>query len=88
VQGSLEERMKNVFEVWLENDRVLPFKVRRFSWYRTAYFLVKRIEPNGAYGKAYGDMYLRGEVKDSKILLNSAGSYQWEMIRTNDDRRI
>ena len=81
--------MKNVFELWLENDKKLPFKVRRWSWHPSTYFIVKEIkdvkwdyfqEKGKLYGKAYGDMYLRGKLADVNIQLNGSGSYQWQLV--------
>ena len=83
--------MRNVFQLWLENDKKVPFKVRRWSWHPTTYFLVKEIKDvkweyfektGNIYGKAYGDMYLRGELRSKNIQLNNAGSYQWHLIDT------
>jgi len=75
--------MPNVFQIWMENNKVLPFKVRRWSWHPSTFFLVKRIEikPDSVYGKAYGDMYLHGKLAEENILLNCAGCYQWILIR-------
>jgi hypothetical protein len=84
--------MKNVFQFWIENNKETPFKVRRFSWHPTTYFLVKRIEvtphnweyydkTGNIYGKAYGDMYLRGNLTEKDLELSGAGSYQWHLIK-------
>jgi len=82
------ENLKNVFELWMENDKNLPFKVRRFSWHPETFFLVKKIdakwdyyEKTGKlYGKAYGDMYLKGKLASQDISLNCIGCYQWELL--------
>lgn len=83
--------MKNVFNLWMENDKKLPFKVRRFSWHPSSYFLVKEIkdinwdhykEKGKLYGKAYGDMFLRGKLTDRNIQLNNAGTYKWKIVIT------
>jgi hypothetical protein len=82
------ENLKNVFQLWMENNKKLPFKVRRFSWRPTTFFLVTKIEvkqdyyekTGKLYGKAYGDMYLRGKLASQGKPLNCAGCYQWELI--------
>lgn len=79
--------MKNVFQLWLENNKTIPFKVRRLSWHPSTYFVVKRVEAKWdyveksgkLYGKAYGDMYLRGKFAEQNIMLGCAGCYQWEI---------
>lgn len=81
---------KNVFELWVENDKKLPFAVRRWSWHFTTYFIVKKInvkwgyykKTGKLYGEAFGDMYLGGKIAEKDIALNCCGCYQWE--RVND----
>jgi hypothetical protein len=81
------ETNRNVFQLWMENSKVLPFKVRRFSWHPTTFFEVKRVEAKWdyykrtgkLYGSAYGYMYVRGELVDKDIQLSCAGCYQWEI---------
>jgi len=61
---------KNVFQLWLTNNKTLPFKVRRFSWHPTTYFLVNRVnikwdyyEKTGKlYGEAFGSLFVRGNA--------------------------
>lgn len=73
----------------MNNGQKLPIKVRRRSWHPTTYFLVKVInevkwdyykEKGKLYGKAYGDMYLRGKLSSQNIRLDNSGSYQWELV--------
>ena len=79
---------KNVFQLWSENGNV-PIKVQRWSWHPSTYFLVSKIEikedyykkTGKLYGRAWGDMYLRGTLSQKNIELNSAGSYQWRIIK-------
>ncbi len=82
-------RAKNVFQLWVENDKVLPFRVRRLSWHPTTFFEVKRVEnvkwdyyekTGDLYGSAYGDMYLRDQLADENKLLKCAGCYEWEKV--------
>ena len=78
------EVMKNVFQLWMDDGKNLPYKVRRFSWHPTTYFLIKKVdvkwdyyEKTGKlYGKAYGDMYLKGRLTLQDTELNCAGCYQ------------
>ena len=80
---------KNVFELWSGNGRVCPFKVQRWSWHPTTYFIVSRVEikeeyykkTGKLYGTAWGDMYLRGQLREQNIGLNCAGNYQWRIIK-------
>lgn len=82
---------KNVFEIWMENGKQLPFKVRRWTWHPTTYFIVTDIKDikwdyykkNGKlYGKAYGYLYVRGKKKsEEKEKLDCAGCYQWELVK-------
>jgi hypothetical protein len=83
---------KNVFDLWLANGKVLPFKVRHVrSWHPSSYFVVKRIEisvknwdyfaeKGKLYGSAFGDMYLRGQLVDVDIGLSNAGCYDWILV--------
>jgi len=86
--------MKNVFQLWNENDGKLPFKVRRWSWHPSTYFLVKEIkdvkldyfEKTGKlYGKAFGDMYLRSSLRSQNKRLNCDGCYQWKIVTDKSD---
>jgi len=36
------------------------------------------------YGKAYGDMYLRGKLVDKDIQLNCSGCYQWQLVNEEE----
>jgi hypothetical protein len=71
---------KNVFQLWVDNNKTLPFKVRRFSWHPATYFLVKEVnikweyfEKTGKlYGKAFGDMYVRGVLSEQNSELGCA----------------
>jgi len=84
--------LKNVFELWLEGGKVLPFKVRHTGfWHPSSYFMVKRIAISAKnwdyfalkgkiYGLAFGDMYLRGKLVDVDIGLANAGCYDWVRV--------
>lgn len=81
---------KNVFQLWEENGKQLPFKVRRWTWYQATYFLVTEVViKKWPYGKAYGHLYMRGERQAGNYKYDSekkaydlgcAGNYQWEIV--------
>jgi len=87
--------MKNVFEIWMDLNKKLPFKVRRWSWHPTTYFKITDISLKEKYckkGKLYGNvkgyMFLRGKkVSNEKEGLGCAGCYQWELINNINKRR-
>lgn len=81
--------MKNVFQIWMDLNKKLPFKVRRWSWHQTSYFEVTNIslkedyykKTGKLYGFASGYMFLRGKKVSDKIeSLSCAGCYQWELV--------
>ena len=86
------EKTKNVFQIWMDLNKKLPFKVRRWSWHPTTYFEVTGISfrkkdedyykrTGDLYGSAQGYMFLRGKkVSDEEEGLGCAGCYQWELI--------
>ena len=43
--------MKNVFQIWADLDKKLPFKVRRWSWHPTTYFEITGISLKEDYYK-------------------------------------
>ncbi len=83
--------MKNVFEIWNDNNEQLPFFVRRHSWGKNSKFLVTEIEikeeyykkTGKLYGVAKGFFYRRGD-KEGFQGLNCAGCYQWDKVSDND----
>lgn len=85
---------KNVFQIWLDNDKQLPFKVRRWTWHPETYFLVKEVKVKWAYyektgniyGTAKGDMYLRGKLADPNITLGCSGCYQWTRVKEENNQ--
>jgi len=86
--------MKNVFQLWVDNGKRLPLKVRRFSWHPSTYFVIKEIRDvkwdyfertGGLYGKAYGDMYVKGRRVEKSKPLGCAGCYQWETLSRISD---
>jgi len=78
---------KNVFDLWVDNDKKLPFFVRRWSWSTHSKFMVAKIEPKqtktGLYGSAYGYFY-NDDKKNEYSKLSCAGNYQWDKVFDND----
>jgi hypothetical protein len=80
---------RNVFNIWDDRGRVVPFKVRHVRfWHPDSYFVVKKIvirpkdwayfaEKGRLYGLAFGDMYKQGALVDADIGLSNAGCYDW-----------
>ena len=60
----------NVFKIYYQIGRALPFEVRRFpdgrvsEWYRSQSVLVTKIAPKGEYGQAWGYYLRNGERVD------------------------
>lgn len=72
---------KNVFQIFNDLDKQIPFKVRRWSWHRNSFFEITRIEPDGkGYGKAWGNFH--GQEENLNIPLSCAGCYQWELVNS------
>ena len=82
---------KNIFEIWDENGRKLPFAVRRDNWTEQYYTVVEEVEiKKWPYGIARGYPTINGHRtnhynyssswrKDRQI--PSAGSYQWTLVK-------
>ena len=82
--------MNNVFGLWKKHDCCLPFAVRhtRF-WHPDSFFVVTKIEPkmcpSGLYGKAWGYMFLRGDLIDVFCSLKNAGCYDWVFVDVSEN---
>jgi len=81
--------MKNVFQIWMENNRKTSFFVRKETWSSYSAFLVTEITTGqknhpitegNPYGFAYGYFYNNGKRIESKIGLSGAGSYNWKKL--------
>lgn len=80
--------MKNIFQIWEENNRVVPFCVSKGSWSdERIYVVVQEVIPNEkGYGVAYGIPVTEGIIntyfdynrmwKTQKKIPN-AGVYNW-----------
>lgn len=81
---------KNIFQLWEENDKRVPFVVRRWNWKEAFAAVVERVEcEKMPYGKAYGYALTNGAPSDYfKIYpkwkktreLPNTGSYQWKIV--------
>ena len=81
---------KNIFQIWDDNGRKLPFAVRRFNWGPEYCAVVEEIEiRKWPYGIARGYSMKNGVPnnhfaydnnwrKDHQI--PNAGSYQWTLV--------
>lgn len=85
--------MLNIFQIFIENDKNVPFYVRRASWNRIYKLKVIEVLPKGNYGKAIGyavpaidkmgfalpvNDYWGTEANPKEI--SCAGCYQWEKV--------
>lgn len=91
---------KNIFQIWLERDRKLPFYVRRRSWSKHSKFKVtkiyasyynketnipeRQISEKHPYGTAEG-YYYNDDKKGEYQKLNCSGCYQWEEENDEED---
>lgn len=61
----------NIFSIYYQIGRALPFEVRRYpdgrvsDWYRSQSVVVTKIHPRKQYGDAWGFYYRNGEREDS-----------------------
>jgi hypothetical protein len=80
----------NIFELWLMNNKRLPFVVRNYHWSEYSKFEVTEIElsdrnieyfkeKSKLYGNAYGYFY-KNNVKQPFQMLSSPGCYNWILI--------
>jgi len=86
------EYTKNVFDIWLNNKKQVPFFVRRWSWGEKSSFLITEIvltEKNERYYKKTGNLYgiAKGffcvdfkPVRNKIESLSCSGCYQWRKI--------
>ena len=79
--------IKNIFQLWDEIGRKVPFKVRRENWSKRYIVIVEKIEcEKMPYGKAYGYTTDNGQKSDHydhdktwRLTgeIPCAGCYQW-----------
>ena len=69
--------MTNVFILWAHRGKVLPMRVRRWSWARGNFFEVTRVQiRRWPYGHAFGRWLGTGPEEE----LNCAGCYEWRDV--------
>lgn len=85
----------NIFNIYYDIGRALPFEVQRFpkgatDWYKNQSVLVIEIHPRGKYGKAFGFYLQKGERADSywcskdetePQLIPCCGCGGWSLVR-------
>lgn len=81
---------KNIFQIWSEIGKRIPFAVRRDNWSNEYYTIVEKIELRRyPYGYAYGYPTINGEYSDhydydidwkNKRVIPCAGCYQWSFV--------
>lgn len=80
---------KNIFQIWEENGKKLPFAVSRHNWSDKYYIVIEKIEiKKFPYGNAYGfpvadDKYSKHYEYDSlwrkRNVIPCGGCYQWRL---------
>lgn len=78
---------KNIFQIWKEIGKKVPFGVRRDNWSNEYYTIVEKIEiRRWPYGSAFGYPTINGKYSNhyeysnewvKAKLIPGAGSYQW-----------
>ena len=72
-----KDASKNIFQIWWENGKRLPFEVHRRTWPDERYIVVTKIElTKRPYGRAWGYECWNGKEYKSDII-GCAGCYQW-----------
>lgn len=70
----------NVFQLWKDGGEKLPFKVIRWTWSHTSYFIVEEVQiGKWPYGKAWG-RFVRDGVHGELQQIDNAGSYHWKAV--------
>lgn len=81
--------MKNIFQIWEENNKKIPFCVSKGNWSNPdVYVIVKEVIPDGkGYGEAFGIPVTEGIINNYfehsakwkyKRIIPSAGTYNWK----------
>lgn len=74
--------MKNIFQLYVLNQKIVPFVVRRQNWSDGLFLVVTSVRPSGDYGSAFGYGFPLGDffrgTPDNPLLIACAGCYQWE----------
>jgi len=70
----------------MDNDKKLPFPVRRNTWKKDHYAVITRVKVSKwPYGEVNGIYHFNGEPKtETPETISSAGCYQWDFADFND----
>lgn len=90
---------KNIFELWIDNNKQLPFIAYRVCWKDKKWcIVVENVEPKGNYGKAYGYSAFIDSNSDiiktddtcriKKGLIQNAGSFQWDFFEFKKENNM
>lgn len=83
---------KNLTQLYFQNEKRVPFVVRRWNWPENCVAVITRVVPRKVGRAWYGDVYgfatkdgvpngwTWGAAGESVIVPNS-GSYQWEFVK-------
>lgn len=85
----------NIFNIYYDIGRAIPFEVQRFSkgatdWYKNQSVIVTEIHPRGQYGEAFGFYLQKGKRADSfwckkdetePQLIPCCGCGGWSLVR-------
>jgi len=71
----------NIFDLWREIGKVIPFIVKRNAWGHLSY-KVTRVCPKGKYGDAYGYRMQDGILEEGaqEELIECSGCGNWQLI--------
>ena len=85
--------MKNIVQLYFDNDKKLPFIVRRGSWSDSFALLITSVKPRKTSNGWFGDVIgfglppLRGNRQNSywgtpgnPKKVSCSGCYQWELV--------
>ncbi len=89
---------KNVFQIWHENGKRVPFRVQKLNWAKESYFSVVRVEispkqtdyfenTGDMYGQAFGFFYYKGKqtTKGEPVELRNSGVYKWRLLHGENE---
>ncbi len=71
----------NLFQLWDQNGRRVPFKAHKETWGPASSMLVEKIEiGKWPYGTAWGRFMRDGQEAPSAKIAN-AGTYTWSLVK-------
>lgn len=71
---------KNIIQLWMDNEKNLPFPVRRNTWNTSHYALITKVKVKKLpYGDVEGIYFFNGKQQNTNSEeISSAGCYQWD----------